>query len=247
MPRKAKKKSINKMYFHEGTEQAIIAYNAATTSRERNDIYNEHLRAPFEKLVESIIHTFKFYYFDIPLDDVKHEVISFMITRLDKYKPGKGKAFSFFSVVVKNWLICHNNNNYKKMKMTEDVIDLKHKDARKVTYNAEFATMNEGQQFFKSIIEYWEQNIDVVFKKQRDIRIAYSIIELMSRVDAIEIFNKKALYILLREISGAKTQHITKVLNTMKSHYKNLERQWDVEGHIEQLNTNKLSSPYLYK
>lgn len=247
MPRKAKKKSINKMYFHEGTEQAIIAYNAATTSRERNDIYNEHLRAPFEKLVESIIHTFKFYYFDIPLNDVKHEVISFMITRLDKYKPGKGKAFSFFSVVVKNWLICHNNNNYKKMKMTEDVIDLKHKDARKVTYDAEFATMNEGQQFFKSIIEYWEQNIDVVFKKQRDIRIAYSIIELMSRVDAIEIFNKKALYILLREISGAKTQHITKVLNTMKSHYKNLERQWDVEGHIEQLNTNKLSSPYLYK
>jgi|TARA_B100000073_G_C23708653_1_gene563339 hypothetical protein len=247
MPRKAKKKSINKMYFHEGTEQAIIAYNAASTSRERNDIYNEHLRAPFEKLVESIIHTFKFYYFDIPLNDVKHEVISFMITRLDKYKPGKGKAFSFFSVVVKNWLICHNNNNYKKMKMTEDVIDLKHKDARKVTYDAEFATMNEGQQFFKSIIEYWEQNIDVVFKKQRDIRIAYSIIELMSRVDAIEIFNKKALYILLREISGAKTQHITKVLNTMKSHYKNLERQWDVEGHIEQLNTNKLSSPYLYK
>ena len=238
MPRKAKKKSINKMYFHEGTEQAIIAYNAASTSRERNDIYNEHL---------SIIHTFKFYYFDIPLNDVKHEVISFMITRLDKYKPGKGKAFSFFSVVVKNWLICHNNNNYKKMKMTEDVIDLKHKDARKVTYDAEFATMNEGQQFFKSIIEYWEQNIDVVFKKQRDIRIAYSIIELMSRVDAIEIFNKKALYILLREISGAKTQHITKVLNTMKSHYKNLERQWDVEGHIEQLNTNKLSSPYLYK
>ena len=247
MPRNAKKKSINKMYFHEGTEQAIIAYNAASTSRERNDIYNEHLRAPFEKLVESIIHTFKFYYFDIPLNDVKHEVISFMITRLDKYKPGKGKAFSFFSVVVKNWLICHNNNNYKKMKMTEDVIDLKHKDARKVTYDAEFATMNEGQQFFKSIIEYWEQNIDVVFKKQRDIRIAYSIIELMSRVDAIEIFNKKALYILLREISGAKTQHITKVLNTMKSHYKNLERQWDVEGHIEQLNTNKLSSPYLYK
>ena len=65
----------------------------------------------------------------------------------------------------------------------------------------------------------------------------------MSRVDAIEIFNKKALYILLRELSGAKTQHITKVLNTMKSHYKNLERQWDTEGHIEQPKSNRLSQP----
>ncbi len=242
-PKKKLKKSVNRMYFHEGTEQAIIRYNEALTSRERNDIYNEHLRAPFEKLVESIIHTFKFYYFDIPLDDVKHEVISFMITRLNKFKPGKGKAFSFFSVVVKNWLICHNNNNYKKMKMTRDVIDLKHKDAKQVTYDEQFETVNEGQQFFKSIIDYWEENVGTVFKKQRDIRIAYSIIELMSRVDAIEIFNKKALYILLRELSGAKTQHITKVLNTMKSHYKNLERQWDTEGHIEQPKSNRLSQP----
>ena len=105
------------MYFHEGTEQGIVDYNATDDWREKNLIYNAHLRQPFEKLVENIIHTFKFYYFDIPLEDVKHEVISFMITRLGKYKQGKGKAFSYFSVVVKNWLICHNNNNYKKMKI----------------------------------------------------------------------------------------------------------------------------------
>ena len=229
MPRK---KSATRMYFTLDTEEAIIAYNNSDDHREKNQIYNEHLRKPFEKLVENIIHTFKFYYFDIPLEDVKHEVISFMITRLGKYQQGKGKAFSYFSVVVKNWLICHNNNNYKKMKTHNDVLDLKHKDVKNTAYDDETVEKSEQRAFFNAVVDYWEENITVVFKKERDITIAFSIIELMSRVGSIEIFNKKALYILLREISGYQTQHITRVLNVMRTHYKNLWGKWDEEGDI---------------
>ena len=227
------------MYFTEETEAAIVAYNSTDSHREKNAIYNEHLRKPFEKLVENIIHTFKFYYFDIPIESVKHEVISFMITRLDKYKQGKGKAFSYFSVVVKNWLICHNNNNYKKMKTHNDVLDLKHKDVKNTSYDDNTVKSQEEKEFFNSVIDYWEENIDKVFKKERDIKIAYSIIELMSRVDSIEIFNKKALYILLREISGHNTQHITRVLNVMRGHYKNLHTKWDKEGDIAPIVTKR--------
>ena len=229
MPRK---KSKTRMYFHEGTKQGIIDYNATDDWREKNAIYNEHLRQPFEKLVENIIHTFKFYHFDVPTETVKHEVISFMITRLDKYKQGKGKAFSYFSVVVKNWLICHNNANYKKMKTHTDVIDLKHKDVKKVVYEEKDIEKREGSMFYNSVIDYWKENTETVFKKQRDIDIAYSIIDLMDRVESIEIFNKKALYILLREISGAQTQHITKVLNVMRNHFKTLNTQWEQSGYI---------------
>ena len=236
MPRK---KSKTRMYFTEETEAAIVAYNSTDSHREKNAIYNEHLRKPFEKLVENIIHTFKFYYFDIPIESVKHEVISFMITRLDKYKQGKGKAFSYFSVVVKNWLICHNNNNYKKMKTHNDVLDLKHKDVKNTSYDDNTVKSQEEKEFFKSVIDYWEENITKVFKKDRDIKIAYSIIELMSRVDSIEIFNKKALYILLREISGHNTQHITRVLNVMRGHYKNLHTKWDQEGDIAPIVTKR--------
>ncbi len=229
MPRK---KSQTRMYFTSETEEAIIKYNDSESARDRNAIYNESLRKPFEKLVENIIHTFKFYHFDVPLENVKHEVISFMITRLGKYQQGKGKAFSYFSVVVKNYLICHNNANYKKMKTHNDVLDLKHKDVKKVTYDNTEIAGEENRAFFAAVVNYWECNIDKVFKKQRDIIIAHSIVELMSRVDAIEIFNKKALYILLREISGAQTQHITKVLNIMRSHYKTLHQQWQMNGCI---------------
>lgn len=229
MPRK---KSKTRMYFTEETEEAIVAYNATEDWREKNHIYNTSLRRPFEKLCENIIHTFKFYHFDVPSEDVKHEVISFMITRLGKYKQGKGKAFSYFSVVVKNWLICHNNANYKKMKTHTDVVDLKHKDVKKVTYENNDVEVQEKKTFYNGVIEYWDSNINKVFKKQRDINIAHSILDLMTRVDSIEIFNKKALYILLREISGSQTQHITKVLNVMRTHYKTLDTQWEKHGFI---------------
>ena len=73
MPRK---KSKTRMYFTEETEQAIIRYNDTNDWRVKNQIYNDHLRAPFEKLVESIIHTFKFYYFDVPTEDVKDKPVN---------------------------------------------------------------------------------------------------------------------------------------------------------------------------
>ena len=115
MPRKAKKGSP-RYYFHQGTEDAIIRHNKETRPHIRERIYNEHIRVPFEKLAENIIHTFKFYYFDVPSVDVMHEVVSFLYMNMHKFTEGKGKAFSYFSIVAKNYLILHNNNNYKKLK-----------------------------------------------------------------------------------------------------------------------------------
>ena len=126
MPRKAKKGSP-RYYFTQDTENAIIRHNKETRPHMRERIYNEHIRNAFEKLAENIIHTFKFYYFDVPSNDVKHEVVSFLYMNMHKFAEGKGKAFSYFSIVAKNYLILHNNNNYKKMKQTdgEDATDYK--------------------------------------------------------------------------------------------------------------------------
>ena len=113
---KKPRKKKSKIYFGLPAQEAIIAYNATDDPLEKNNIYAESINAPFDKLAENIIHTFKFYYFDIPLDEVKNEVVAFMVMQLPKYNPEKGKAFSYFSIVAKNWLILHNTNNYKKMK-----------------------------------------------------------------------------------------------------------------------------------
>ena len=112
MARKAKKGS-SRYYFTMTTEKAIIRYNNAEDNHVlRNKIYNEHIRKAFEKLVENIIHTFKFYYFDVSSEEVKHEVVSFLVMNMHKFKEGKGRAFSYFSIVAKNYLILNNNKNY---------------------------------------------------------------------------------------------------------------------------------------
>ena len=124
--RKRKKKGKN-YYFNQGTEDAIILYNKTDDANVRNKIYNEHIRAAFDKLAENIIHTFKFYYFDVGSIEVKHEVVSFLVMNMHKFKEGKGKAFSYFSIVAKNYLILNNNKNYKMGKIHSEMKVLDYK------------------------------------------------------------------------------------------------------------------------
>ena len=105
---KKKRRKKSKMYFGTPVQDAIIRYNATSNPAIKNRIYGEHIHKAFDKLAENLIHTFKFYYFDVPLDNVKHEVVSFLVLQLPKYQADKGRAFSYFSVVGKNYLILNN-------------------------------------------------------------------------------------------------------------------------------------------
>jgi hypothetical protein len=114
MPRKKK----NKVYFTSDTELAIIEYNKCKDPIKRNVIYKNEIQYPFEKLAENILNTFKFSYFDVPKQDVQMEVVSTLIEKIHMFKEGRGKAFSYFSIVAKNHLILKNNGNYKRFKKT---------------------------------------------------------------------------------------------------------------------------------
>ena len=216
MPKKTIKKKNKKMYFDQAVEDAIILYNETESASVRSKIYDDSIRYAFEKLSESIINTFKFSYFDVPFEDVKAEVVTFLVMNMHKYDHTKGsKAFSYFSVVAKNYLILNNNSNYKKFKSHDDLTVLnKHTTDPS---NDEYVT-----DLLEEIIMYFEENIDTIFKRKRDINIAYAIIELLKKRKEIENFNKKALYILIREMTDVDTSKITSVTNVMKRHYKNI-------------------------
>ncbi|NQU88706.1 MAG: hypothetical protein HQ541_23430, partial [Mariniphaga sp.] len=114
-----KKKKTGRYYFTSETEQAIVDYNHMDPVKDyykRNILYEKKIYYPLHKMSENLIHTFKFYYFDVPSTDVQKQVTAFMTTKLNKFNPESGKAFSYFSVVGKNWLIYHNNKNYAKQK-----------------------------------------------------------------------------------------------------------------------------------
>ena len=231
MPRKAAKTSP-RYYFTQDTENAIIRHNKETRPHMRERIYNEHIRNAFEKLAENIIHTFKFYYFDVPSDDVKHEVVSFLYMNMHKFTEGKGKAFSYFSIVAKNYLILHNNNNYKKMKQTdgEEVTDYKRYPVKEAT-RADLITAKK--EYLDLFIEYWANNLTTVFKRKQDMDVANSVLYLMEHRENIDNFNKKALYIMIREMTNSNTQHITRVVNVMKKHHVNLQYNYLTTGSIE--------------
>ena len=203
------------------------ALDQQTQQAKRNKIYQEEIHAAFDKLSENIINTFKFSYFDDPFKDVKHEVDAFMVVNMHKYDHTKGsKAFSYFSVVAKNYLILHNNNNYKKLKTHDGMDVLDRHRSKDSNYESDFITLTN------EIIEYFDSNMNTIFKKDRDLRIGYAIIDLMKQRDDIENFNKKALYILIREMTDVETAHITSVVNVLKKHYKKLLNQYHKTGTI---------------
>src|SRR6056300_849331 len=229
MPKPRKKKS--KIYFGTPAQEAIIEYNNSKDPKERSRIYEERIKYPFEKLSENILNTFKFSYFDIPKEDVKKEVVSMMIQKIHMYQEDRGRAFSYFSIIAKNYLILINNGNYKRYKKTDLLSQMPE------TWNPQndFYQRQQGDEFseFKELmLEYWDKNLTKVFTKKRDIQIADSILELFRRSEYIENFNKKHLYLLIREMTDCKTHYITKVVNEMKKHQVKLLNDYLEKGMI---------------
>ena len=121
-PLKKKRKKKSKIYFGTPVHDAIVAYNKSEDYTFRHKIYTEEIHPAFLKLAENIINTFKFSYFDYPFRDLQEEVVSNLVINMHKFDETRGsKAFSYFSIVAKNYLILNNNANYKKMKSHDDI------------------------------------------------------------------------------------------------------------------------------
>jgi hypothetical protein len=235
----SRRKTKQKVYFSQDTENAIVLYNNTENESEKNIIYNNHIHAAFDKLAENIIHTFKFYNFDVSHEDVKQEVISFLIEKINKYSQDKGKAFSYFSIVAKNYLIAHNNNNYYLKQKKRDVSAI---DSERNIVN-EYARSKQNEEaydFTEEFIYFLEKNIDKIFIKQKDMEIADAVKDLFKNRENIENYNKKALYILIRERTNVKTQNITAVINTIKKIYLQLYVVFSETGSIKTLTMDDL-------
>ena len=228
-PRKAK----SKIYFGTPAQEAIVEYNNCDDPRIRSKIYEERIKYPFEKLAENVLNTFKFSYFDVPKKDIQTEVVSTMVEKMHMFQEGKGRAFSYFTIIAKNHLILANNGNYKRWKQNALISEMPE------SWNPEndFDDTTEAGEFreFKDImISYWDKNLNYIFTKKRDLQIADAVLELFRRSEHIENFNKKHLYLLVREMTDCKTHYITKVVNTMKIHQKKMLNDYLEHGEFRE-------------
>ena len=223
------RKPKDKIYFGTPAQDAIVEYNKTKDPNKRSRIYEERIKYPFEKLAENVINTFKFSYFDVPKKDIQTEVVSTMVEKMHMYKEGKGRAFSYFTIIAKNHLILKNNGNYKRWKQNALISEMPETwNPENDFYQTEEAT--EFREFNDIMLEYWDRHLATVFTKKRDIQIADAVLELFRRSQYIENFNKKHLYLLIREMTDCKTHYITKVVNIMKQHQKKMLNEYLENG-----------------
>ena len=223
------RKRKSKRYFTKITEIAINAYNQCDDQRLKNKIYNRFIHYPFDKLAENVIHTYKTYYFEVPYEDVKANVVAFLNEKIHKFNGDNGRAFSYFTVIARNYLFNENNANYARMKArdTIDVIDTNRNIVNEVYDKQQMDALKDFMDYY---VRYMDYNIFDIFQKERDRKIADSLTELFRTRDNLYSYNKKALYILIRERTGVQTQYITKVVGKMRTIYGELYIDYMKEG-----------------
>ena len=228
---KTKRKKKSKIYFGLPVQEAIVEYNHSDDIEFKHQIYTDTIHPAFMKLAENIINTFKFSYFDYGFRDLQEEVVSNLLINMHKFDETRGtKAFSYFSIIAKNYLILNNNANYKKLKTHDQLTVLNGK-----AENDDNLNPSPTKDIFNKTIDYFDKKLEELFPAENDRHVAESILYLCKNKDSIDNYNKKALYIMIREMTDVKTSKITQVSNVLRSIYPKIQREVLNKGHIEDL------------
>ncbi|MDC0539915.1 hypothetical protein OAO15_00230 [bacterium] len=219
-PRKRRKKSKN--YFTQDTEDAIVLYNNTKDSEIRSKIYERDIHFAFFKLTQNIIHTFKFYHTEVTeLEHLQHEIITFLLSKMHLFDPTRGaKAYSYFGTIVKRWLILYNTKNYKKKINKVGVDELSKEGSSHIYSIGDDRIKSDLDKYVGIYVNHVENNIFDLFPKKNDAQIADAILELFRKREDLEVFNKKALYIYIREMVDVKTPKITKIADQLHDIFK---------------------------
>lgn len=229
-----KNKTGPSVYFTQETEDAILEFLQTSDELERNKIYNDRIKYAFYKLTENIIHTFKFYYTDInTIEDLKHEVITFLLEKLHLYTQGKGKAYSYFGTIAKRYLILYNEKNYKKLQKHGEMDEIEEDKSFLDKTLKEFEDDINLNLFIDLYIKYVDKYLYKLFPKIHDAKTADAIMELFRKRETLTIFNKKALYIYIREITDVSTPQITKVTKKLNILRNKLYNEYYSTGYIK--------------
>jgi DNA-directed RNA polymerase specialized sigma subunit len=228
MPRKRS----GKHYFTKDHENAILQYVATDDQRLRTELYSEYIGPAFNEMVDKIVYTYKFT--NLPnIEPLKDECKVWLTTILEKYDPNKGsKAFSYFSVITKNWFIHKVKKNTKRAKteILYDELPKSIENERLVTHN-KYHKQREEKEFWESLweeIDHW----DTGNLKENEKKVLEAVKILLNSIDEDGmIYNKKAIYLYLRELTGLNTKQVVNNLNKLRGKYRIFKKNW-VEGKI---------------
>tara|TARA_Y100001973_G_C5185474_1_gene327569 strand:- start:466 stop:1014 length:549 start_codon:yes stop_codon:yes gene_type:complete len=178
-------------------------------------------------MVDKIVFTYKFT--TLPnIHDLRCECKVWLTTILDKYDPNKGsKAFSYFSVITKNWFIHKVKKQQKQNKREVDLDNIsKDYEERYLSTTMPYIEDREKEEFWRHLYQEMD-SWDPEMMKENEKKVYEAIKILFDNSESIEIFNKKAIYLYLREITGLNTKQVVNNLNKLRKKYKTFKRNWD--------------------
>ena len=222
--RRKKKKNY---YFTQVHEDAIIQYSRTNCVKERTELYVNFIQPAFNEMVDKIVFTYKFT--NLPnIEYLRDECKIWLMTILDKYDPSKGsKAFSYFSVITKNWFIHKVKKQQKRSQREVDYDNIaKHYEEKYLSTDESYLTDRENIEFWQSFyneLKSWDETQ----MKENDLKVYRAINILFESKDDIEIFNKKAIYLYLREITGLNTKQIVNSLKKFRKKYFIFKEEWE--------------------
>jgi hypothetical protein len=223
-----KKKLKTKVnYFDVREEDAVKLFLLAETAYEKNRIYNEYLRKPIDKMIESIIRRYKLYRKDMDFNEIHNDTHSFLMTKVDKFKPSKNKkAYSYFGTICKNYLmgqILKEQKEQNKKISYEDITSIL-ENRPDMIYYLEYEKI-QPEEVIGDFLKRLEVYIEKTDLNSSELKLGYALIELFSNYDEIFIgtdnnkFNKNIILLSLREMTNMSTKEIRTAMKKFKVLY----------------------------
>jgi len=225
--KKRGRKAVKENYFDVREEEAVKNFLIAKTSEEKNKIYNQFLRSPLDKMISSIIRRYKLYRKDMNFEEIHADTHSFLMTKVDKFKPSKNKkAYSYFGTICKNYL------------MGQIIKDQKETN-RKISYEDVSSSIEQRPDMIYTIDDYtlgMDVVINVYTKELKDFidkenlndnerRLGYALVDLFDNYETIfsstdnNKFNKNIILMSLREMTNLSTKEIRTSIKKFKKLY----------------------------
>jgi len=224
---------LSRIYFSNKTQEAIVAYQKCDNKKERDKIYISDIKPAFEKLAENLINIHKFTSLHDSYDDLRTDCVNFLFEIIHKFDGERGtNAFSYFNVVAKNWLIIKTKQKTQKTRKLISLDD-------QLSFNQNEIQMLEDHNTVLSIEEEIEsrgQKNDIIenlysirdkVKTENELSCINSIITIFENIDNIDLLNKSAILLYMREISGLTPKQLTTTMQIIKKHYKKSKAEDD--------------------
>jgi hypothetical protein len=223
--KRGRKTSKQSNYFDIREENAVRMFLLETSWDEKNKIYNEFLRDPLDKMISSIIRRYKLYRKDMTFEEIHTDTHSFLMTKIDKFKPSKEKkAYSYFGTICKNYLMGQIIKDQKEFN-------------RKISYEDISSSLEERLEFSylideeiidaDSVIVKFKDELKSFIKKENlsdnEKKLGLALLDIFDNYDNIFMgtennkFNKNVILLSLREMTNLTTKEIR---NSMKKYKK---------------------------